>query len=61
MTNLHNKATVFDVGKANKEKLMGRFDLKINIDLPFNKKVQKYAQDPMGYYLHKQGNFLEKI
>ena len=45
----------------NKEKLKGNFKLLINVDLPMNKKIEKYASDPVAFYLHKDRNFIKKL
>lgn len=47
--------------KANYEKLKGRFKLKINHNLPMNKKIETYANEKIAFHLHKNRNFLHKI
>jgi len=45
----------------NREKLKGNFKLLINADLPMGKKIEKYASDPVVFYLHKNRNFIKKL
>ena len=44
-----------------KEKFKGNFGLLINVDLPMGKKIEKYAADPVVFYLHKNRNFIKKL
>ena len=44
-----------------REKLKGKFKLMINKKLDRSTKIQKYANEPISFYLHKNRNFLRKI
>ena len=46
---------------TNREKLKGKFKLLINHQLPMPKKIEKYANEPVVFYLHKCNNFIKKI
>lgn len=58
---LSNKAFVTDEAKMNKEKLKGKFVLKINHDLQMTKKIEMYANDNVAFFLHKNRNFITKL
>ena len=45
----------------NKEKFKGHFQLKVNENMPMNKKIEKYGLDPVAFHLHKNRNFMKKI
>jgi hypothetical protein len=61
VTSLNNRAAENYPQQANKEKMRGRFQLRISSKLPEVKKIEKYAQDSMVFHLHKNRNFLRKI
>ena len=61
VTELENKSFVTEESKVNQEKLMGKFDLKINHGLAMNKKIEMYANDNVAFYLHKNRNFINKL
>jgi hypothetical protein len=61
VTNVHNKAASMNEASAAKEKLKGKFSLRISKNLSISKKIEKYAQDSMVFHLHKNRNFLRKI
>lgn len=44
-----------------REKLKGKFKLNINKKLERRIKIEKYANEPISFYLHKNRNFLRKI
>lgn len=58
---MDNKASTFDETAANREKLKGSFKLKINKNMKMPQKIEKYAQEPVVFYLHKKRNFIRKI
>lgn len=61
VTALDNRVAENYPAKANQEKMRGRFRLRISSKLPEVKKIEKYSQDSMVFYLHKNRNFLRKI
>lgn len=44
-----------------REKLKGKFKLMINKQLDRHTKIEKYANEPISFYLHKNRNFLRKL
>jgi hypothetical protein len=50
---IRNKLMMFDEVKSTVEKLKGRFDLRINSELPMPKKINKLSIDPLAFHLHK--------
>jgi len=61
VTDVTNKGSLIDPRLVNNEKLKGRFTLIINKDLPMKKQIEKFANEPVAYYLHKNRNFIEKL
>ena len=61
VTDVTNKSSLVDPRLMNNEKLKGRFTLIINKDLPMKKQIEKFANEPVAYYLHKNRNFIEKL
>lgn len=61
VTDLRNKAALYSEALANKEKLAGDFSLRLNTNLKMHQKIEKYAQDSVIFFLHKNRNFVEKI
>lgn len=45
----------------NKAKFKGDFKLLINHDLPMHKKIERFGNEPVVFYLHKKRNFIKKI
>ena len=43
------------------EKMKGRFEVTINKNLEMKKRIQKFGNEPICYYLHKNRNFLQKL
>jgi hypothetical protein len=58
---MDNKASTFDESAANREKLKGCFKLKISKHMKMPQKIEKYAQEPVVFHLHKKRNFIRKI
>ena len=61
VTDDNNKAMLSDQRLANNEKIKGRFSLIINKTLPMQKQIEKFANEPVAFYLHKNRNFIEKL
>ena len=61
VTEITNKARAFEDASANQEKLKGRFNLRLNHGLPMAKKIEKYANEPVAFHLHKNRNFINKL
>lgn len=60
-TELTNKAALFDDAQANKEKLKGKFSLRLNKNLTLAQQIERYAAEDIVFHLHKNRNFVEKI
>eukprot|EP00347_Sterkiella_histriomuscorum_P012778 403367259 len=50
-----------DPKRAQIEILNGRYNLCINKELPFKKKIQQFANEPMAYYLFKKRDFVQRL
>ena len=61
VTDINNKALLGDHAKMQNEKMKGRFSLTINKGLEMKKRIQKFGNEPICYYLHKNRNFLQKL
>lgn len=61
VTDVNNKAMLSDQRLANNEKIKGRFTVIINKNLPMQKQIEKFANEPVAFYLHKNRNFIEKL
>eukprot|EP00347_Sterkiella_histriomuscorum_P015555 403356589 len=61
VTELKNKSNLFDTKKAQLDVLRGQFHLRLNRKLPFVRKIEKYANEPVAFYLHKKRDFLQRI
>lgn len=51
-------ALVADQKAMQKEILKGNFTLKISDNMKTPYKIEKYAQEPVAYFLHKKRDFL---
>ena len=53
------------VPQANQEKLkrgvLGNFRMSLNHKLPMPLKIEKFANDPVSFHLHKNRNFVRKL
>lgn len=58
---VHNVSSKYNETDANKEKLLGKFDLKLSKTLTMPQKMVKYAHEPVVFYLHKNRNFIHKL
>ncbi len=61
VTELQNKAHIFDQRKSQLDILHGKFHLRINKKLPYHRKIERFAQEPNAYYLHKKNDFIKRI
>ena len=61
VTDINNKALIGDQAKMQNEKMKGRFEVTINKNLEMKKRIQKFGNEPICYYLHKNRNFLQKL
>jgi dsDNA-binding SOS-regulon protein len=41
--------------------LKGKFQLKISESLQKSHRIEKYAQEPVAYFLHKKRDFLQRL
>ena len=58
---LDNQALVADQNSMQQEILKGNFKININekIDKPLQ--IEKFAQEPVAYFLHKKRDFLQRL
>lgn len=61
VTEIRNKAHLNNLPKMTQEKLKGRFDLMINPNLPLEKKIHKFLNEPIVFHLHKSRLFFSKM
>ena len=55
---LNNQALVANETAMQKEILKGNFQLKISEKMNAPSRIEKFAQEPVAYYLHKRRDFL---
>lgn len=60
-TELTDKSALMRNEKINQDKLKGKFILNIKEDLPSPMRIEQFANDQIAFYLHKRGDFLERI
>jgi hypothetical protein len=58
---LDNQALVINQVSKQKEILKGKFQLKISESLQQSHRIEKYAQEPVAYFLHKKRDFLQRL
>ena len=61
MTELINKSSMHDLKQTQLDVLRGQFNLMMNPSLPFSRKIEKFANQPVAYHLHKRNDFLKRI
>ena len=61
ITQLYNRVAYNKKATMNTELLRGKFFLKMGKRLPFSSKIVALAHEPIAYYMHKKGNFIQKI
>jgi len=61
VTELDDRSLISEEARRNQEKMKGKFKLMINHRLPMPLKIEKYANDPVAFYLHKKRNFINKL
>jgi hypothetical protein len=61
VADVRNKAVLTDDRKVMLEKLKGRFDLRLNPNLPMGTKIYMFSNEDVIFHLHKNRNFIEKI
>lgn len=61
VADVRNKAVLTDDRKVMLEKLKGRFDLRLNHNLPMDTKINMFSNEDVIFHLHKNRNFIEKI
>jgi len=61
IADVRNKAVLTDDRKKMLEKLKGRFDLRLNPQLPMGTKINMFSNEDVIFHLHKNRNFIEKI
>lgn len=60
-TELQNCLAIFDPVKQVNEKFKGRFNLKMNSQLPMSVKIRKLSGDPLAFHMHKNRQFVHKL
>ena len=58
---LDNQALVADQISMQQEILKGNFQIKINEQLDKPLQIEKFAQEPVAYFLHKKRDFLHRL
>jgi hypothetical protein len=58
---LDNQALVADQISMQQEILKGNFKIKINDQIDNALQIEKYAQEPVAYFLHKKRDFLHRL
>ena len=58
---LDNQALVVDQQSMQQEIMKGKFKLKISEKLVGSERIEKYAQEPTAYFLHKRRDFLQRL
>jgi hypothetical protein len=58
IADVKNKAVLSDESRVRREKLKGRFDLKINSKLPMELKINIFSNENAIFHLHKNRNFI---
>ena len=61
VTELENKMMMRDKRLNQIETLKGHFKLRINSKQPMPKKIEKFACEPVAFYLHKKNDFLHRL
>ena len=58
---MDNKTLVGQQTKMTNEKMKGRFQINVNRKLTLGTQINKLANDPVSYYMHKNRNFIHKL
>ncbi|CDW90699.1 UNKNOWN [Stylonychia lemnae] len=58
---LTNQALQLDQQRQQQEILKGNYYLNISDKLDLKQKIQKFAQEPVAFFLHKKGDFLQRL
>ena len=60
VTKLKNEAAQFNIGSLQREMLQGNYTIMLDETLPYHKKIEKMANEPVAYQLFKKRHF-EKL
>ena len=60
-TELLDKSQTISNQNINREKMAGRYLLKIKDELPSPLKIAQFANEPIAFHLHKRGDFFKKL
>ena len=60
-TEVKDLGSLIDEQLILREKMHGKFNLKIKKDLPSQLKIQQYANEQVAFHLHKKRDFLERL
>ena len=58
---LENQALLADQKAMQQEILKGKFKIRINNEIQKPLQIEKYAQEPVAYFLHKKRDFLHRL
>ncbi|CDW83733.1 UNKNOWN [Stylonychia lemnae] len=61
VTEIKNVYLKKDPKRAQIEVLQGRYNLRMNQNLPFTCKIQQFSNEPMAYYLFKKRDFMQRL
>ena len=61
VTEIRNKIHLNVYNKMIQEKLKGRFDVKVNYNLPMELKIDKFLNEPIAFHLHKNRLMFTKL
>jgi hypothetical protein len=53
VTKLENESKVTDLPSLQKELLKGRFEILINKQISYSKKMTRFAEEPVAFHLYK--------
>jgi len=53
--------SIFNEMQTKKEKIKGRFDIKLNHRLPMQVKIEQLGTDSIAFYMHKNRQFIKKL
>lgn len=61
LTEIRNKVYLNVYNKMIQEKFKGRFDVKLNFNLPMELKISKFLNEPIAFHLHKNRLMFTKL
>ena len=61
VADVHDKYALNDESRLAKEKLKGRFDLRVPTNIPYEMRISKYVNEPLAFHIHKNRLFFKKL